>query len=441
MTDHSLECIQDELGNVIMIRPASKGCEDRKPIMLQGHMDMVCEKEPGCDKDMEKEGLDLFVDSDLIGAKGTTLGGDDGIAIAFALALLEDETLKAPRLEFVCTVSEEVGMDGAHAIDFSPCKARRLINIDSEEEASVIIGCAGGGRMEITLPVIRKASKDAVFELTVDGLLGGHSGTSINEGRANANMLMARILRKLSQSMDISLISFEGGNKDNAIPRISKAVVCVPAGDAGSLKDIVSKEASDIKLIYAQADPDIKVLVKECEAADREALSLEDTRKIIRLLLSLPNGVIRMSSIEGLVETSLNLGVLKLSDKEIKLVYSLRSSVAAAYDALRENMRFMAEGYGADVKVHSEYPAWEYVKDSPLQNAIRDIYRRQNGKDLRVEVIHAGLECGLFAKKLPGVDAISIGPDLFDIHTPNERMSIASVQREYALVRELIETL
>lgn len=440
--DHSFEYMQDDLGNIIIIRPASDGCEDRDPVIIQCHIDMVCEKEPSCTKDMNSEGLDLFIDGDLIGARDTTLGADNGIGIAIGLALFEDDSLKAPRLELVCTVSEETGMDGAENIDLSGCKAKRFINIDSEEEDAMVLGCAGGGMVEIVLPVERKASGEAVYNLTIEGLLGGHSGSEINKGRANANLLMARLLRKLSQNMDVSLVHMGGGNKSNAIPRRCDAVISISSEDSDALRAIAAQEAADIASIYSQTDPDICVLVDEAGSASaQKALTPEDTRKVIRLLLSLPNGVVRMRGTENQVETSLNLGVLKLSEDELSLTYLLRSNVVAAYDALRENMRFMAEGYEADFRVFSEYPAWEFVRDTPLQTAIRDIYRKRNGSDIRSDVIHAGLECGLFVKKLNITDVVSIGPDISGAHTTQERLSVSSTLRVYGLLKELIETI
>ena len=437
---HHLAYQQDDHWNVIMVREASKGYEDEEPIIIQGHMDMVCEKEADCPKDMEKEGLALVVDGDLLSAEGTTLGGDDGIAVAYALALLEDETLRAPRLEFVCTTAEETGMDGAHHIDLSMCRGRRFLNIDSEEEGKILASCAGGGRLGVALPIHRKEQEGNSYTITVDGLQGGHSGNEIHKGRANADMLMARMLRRLSQEKELALLSFAGGEKDNAIPR--KAVASVLSdGSAAEIAALVADEEAKIRAIYGTADPDIAIRVtSEQDVSLRNAVTAEDTKMIIRLMLSLPNGVVRMSDhIEGLVETSLNLGILQLKEDTLTMTYALRSSVAAAYEALRENMRFMAEGYGAEVEIHSEYPAWEYVADSPLREKMIDIYREQTGKTLVVEAIHAGLECGIFAGKLKGLDAVSFGPDIFDIHTPKERLSISSVERTYRFLRAILE--
>lgn len=441
--DHGLEWQQDEKYNVIMIRPASAGYENEEPVIIQGHMDMVCEKEADCDKDMDSEGLDLMVDGDLISAKGTTLGGDDGIAVAYALALLEDESFAAPRLEFVCTTSEETGMEGAHHIDLSICKGKRFLNIDSEEEGTILASCAGGGRLVVRLGVAREAASGVRLSVVVDGLLGGHSGAEIDKGRANADMVMARILRRTAQETEVRLAAFVGGEKDNAIPRRSAADIVVSEEAAEAAERRIAEEGKKIAAEYGTADPGIQVTVKRADgdaaADDAGALTAEDTEKVISLMLSLPNGIVRMSDyIAGLVETSLNLGILKLDGDEFSITYALRSSVATAYEALRENIRFVAENRGATVEVRSEYPAWQFVEKSRLRETMAEVYREQTGKELKVEAIHAGLECGIFAEKLPGMDAVSFGPDILDIHTPQERMSVSSVERVYRLLREVI---
>lgn len=438
--EHELEWYQDDLFNVVMIKEASEGREDDEPIILQGHMDMVCEKETDCTKDMDTEGLDLYIDDDFVKAKGTTLGADDGIAVAFALALLEDENLSHPRLEFVCTVSEETGMEGAHRVDLSMLKGHLLLNLDSEGEGEVLASCAGGGRLGISYKVTRdKVAEKKGLRVVIDGLVGGHSGTEINRGRANANLLMARCMRNVLQHYQIKLVEFAGGTKDNAICRKSECLFTYDESDFEDIKRLLTEEMESIKVEYSGADSDIFMDLSE-ENLVKGEISYADTQLIVRLLLSLPNGVIRMSDhIEGLVETSLNLGVLKLNDRSFDIAYSLRSSVGAAYDALRENMRFMAEGYGADVKEMSEYSAWEYVPNSPFRKRLKAIYKEMFDKELRVEAIHAGVECGILADKIEGLDAVSMGPDIFDIHTPEERMSISSVARTYSFVKRIIE--
>lgn len=438
--ERGLEHYQDDLFNVVIIKEASEGREGDEPIIIQGHMDMVCEKEADCEKDMDTEGLDLFIDGDFVKAKGTTLGADDGAAVAIALALLEDDEISHPRLEFVCTVSEETGMEGAHRVDLSMLKGHNLLNLDSEGEGEVLASCAGGGRLGISYRVSRDTVAEGTgIRVVIGGLVGGHSGTEINKGRANANLLMARCLRRVLQHHKIKLVEFEGGTKDNAICRQSNCLMTAEVDEVEDIKRLLLDEIDRIKVVYSAADPDISIDITE-ENLVKGEITCEETQLIVRMLLSLPNGVIRMSDhIEGLVETSLNLGILKLNDESFDTAYSLRSSVGAAYDALRENMRFMAEGYGADVKEMSEYSAWEYVEVSPFRDRLKEIYMDKFGKELRVEAIHAGVECGILADKIEGLDAVSMGPDIFDIHTPEERMSISSMQRTYDFVRRIIE--
>ncbi|MBQ1640479.1 MAG: aminoacyl-histidine dipeptidase [Lachnospiraceae bacterium] len=461
--EHNLEYYQDKLYNVIMIKPATAGYEDVEPIIIQGHMDMVCEKEADCTKDMEKEGLDLEVNGDFVSAKGTTLGGDDGVAVAFALALLEDETLQHPRLEVIITVSEEVGMDGAREIDLSMLQGKRMLNLDSEKEGEVLASCAGGGTARISLPIERQelaqgptimgvAQGAAAYrELVMTGLLGGHSGDEIDKGRGNATMLMARTLATLTENLPIQLVNLTGGSKDNAIPRESKAIVVLPKDKVTKFEEIVASVQEAILSEYSMADPNIHIDVNAVEERNLGEmlgvetkvlpLSTESTSRVINLLLSLPNGIQRMSdAIPGLVETSLNLGITKMDAEYLQLGFSIRSSVGAAYVALRQKVTFVSRAFGATVAMNGEYPAWEYVQDSPLRDKLCAIYKEMFGKDLEVRAIHAGLECGLLSGKIEGLDAVSMGPDLYDIHTPGERLSISSTQRMYDFVRNIIET-
>lgn len=438
--EHGLEYYQDEIYNVIMIKEASAGYENEEPVILQGHMDMVAEKESDCAKDMEKEGLDLYIEGDFVKARGTTLGGDDGIAVAMALSLLEDDALQHPRLEFVCTVYEEVGLLGANAIDTSPLKGRRLLNIDSEGEGEVLASCAGGGRVEISLPIVREDLEGRdTFEVVVSGLMGGHSGAEIDKGRCNANILMAHILCAIIKEVKFRLIEFDGGTKDNVIPRESRAVLAIRKEYSPLLLEIMEQATQHIEPVFSVSDPDISITINKCESQGRPVLR-GMTKKIIALMLSLPNGVVRMSDhMPGLVETSLNLGILHMDDKAFHMTYAPRSSSSSAYYVLREKLRFLGENAGAKVEVLAEYPAWEYKEQSPFRDKLCRVYKELFDKDLKVTSIHAGVECGLFAEKIADMDAVSMGPDIFDIHTPAERLSIASTERTYRFVRALIE--
>ena len=433
---HNLEYYTDDLYNVIMIKEASKGMENAEPLILQGHMDMVAEQEADCTKNMLEDGLDLEVVDGFVTAKGTTLGGDDGIAVAMALAILEDEELKHPRLEVIITVSEEVGMEGAAGIDVSMLKGRKLLNLDSEEEGHFLAGCAGGCRMDVEFPFKKESLKGALVSIEVKDCKGGHSGTEIIRGRANATHMVNRILAAASDE-SVCLVDFVGGTKDNAIPRatIAKVVANQAAIDA------MMVEAEAIKNEYAVTDPEMKIEIKNEGNVVVDGVNAEATKRIIELLLSMPNGVQAMShDIEGLVETSLNLGILNLLEDELKFSFSLRSSVDSAKKALMRKVRMVAEAYGCKVSVHGEYPAWEFKRDSSFRDELVKLYEDMTGNKAIVETMHAGVECGLLASKLEGLDAVSIGPEMYDIHTPKERLSIASTERIYNYVRKVIET-
>ena len=432
-----LEHYQDEANNVILIAPATLGYEDAPAVILQGHVDMVCEKEAGCAKDMDKEGLDLFVDGDLVGAKGTTLGGDDGIAVAMALAALEDTTVQHPRLEVVLTTDEEIGMLGAAVLDVTPLQGRTMLNIDSEEEGIFTVGCAGGSSVFCHLPLVREEFAGETLAVRVSGLVGGHSGVEINKGRANADVLLGRLLRAMSAATELRLVSAEGGNKDNAIPTAAAAVVTVADGSAA--RKAAETLAAELKKEYRIADPGLTVAV---ETVETKSLPMDEvtTGKALCMLTCLPNGVQAMSmDIPGLVQTSLNIGILKCGDDEMMAVCSVRSSVASQKQMVRDRLRCLTEQMGGRVDVIGDYPAWEYLPDSPLRERMIEVYREQYGKEPVVETIHAGLECGLLGEKLPGLDCVSFGPDLTDIHTPRERMHIASVQRTWKLLCEVLK--
>lgn len=439
-----LEVHQDAIYNVIIIKEASTGYENEAPIILQGHMDMVCETAPGCTKDMSREGLDLVVTGDYISAKGTTLGGDDGVAVAYALALLDDETLAHPRLEFVCTVAEEVGMDGAHAIDCSPLKGHLLLNMDSEDEGVVLAGCAGGGTAEVSLPAEREACPWERATLQVTGLTGGHSGTEINKGRSSSVAVLARVLREAADQTDLRLLAMVNGSKDNAISREGTALVAVENRQA--FADAVAASAKAIAAEVHAADPGLAITVTTGRpvagvAQDADALNAEATRRALALMTALPAGVQRMSdNVAGLVETSLNWGVATLDGDGLVMRAALRSSVGTAYRALADKVRWVAQSLGATVETGGEYPAWEWVEDSVLRDKMARIYREMFGKELVIEAIHAGVECGLLAGKIPNLDAISMGPDILDIHTPQERLSISSTKRMYDFIVKIIET-
>ena len=438
---HGLFYIQDELKNVIIMKDATPGYEQEEPVIIQGHLDMVCEKKPDCGTDFETDGIKVMIEGDYLTADGTTLGGDDGIAVAYALAILASDTIAHPKLEVLFTVSEEVGMEGASGIDVSMLEGRRLLNLDSEEEGFLLAGCAGGARIECKLPVKCTDAKGCAFEITVEGLNGGHSGVEIDKGRANANLIMGRILTELGKHTDYHLASAEGGRKDNAIPRECKALLCIPQQDIQKVTQALADLEKNLANEYAVTDAAIRIRTEqENVPLPLKMLDSDSTERAVLLLLALPNGIQTMSAdVKGLVETSLNLGVLKLDTQELSLCYAVRSSVSSAKEALLDKMTWLTEGLGGAAERSGDYPAWEYKRDSAFREKLAAVYERMYGKPPVIQAIHAGLECGLLAGKLPGLDCISIGPDMKDVHTTEEKLSISSTKRVWEFILEVLK--
>jgi len=437
--ERGLKYIQDEVNNVIIFQNGTCGYEDHEPVILQGHMDMVCEKDASCPIDMATEGLDVTHDGHSIFAKGTTLGGDDGIAVAYALALLDDTSIPHPPLEVVITTDEEVGMLGAAAIDLSMLNGRTLINIDSEDEGIFTVSCAGGARATINLPEERRSVYGPCIRLTVDGLKGGHSGVEINQNRANANKVMGEFMSRIQALMPLCLTSFSGGSKDNAIPRSCQATLVAMGIGLERINGIAEALQAEIRETYDE--PDATVQAFDVDALGGNALTTECTAKVIALLCSAPNGVQKMSAdIEGLVQTSLNLGIAKLGNG-MSLTFSVRSSVNSEKEELLQKLRDLAAFHGAGYSQMGEYPAWEYRADSHLRDVMVRTYTDMFGKEPQVVAIHAGLECGLLSEKLPGLDCVSVGPQMHDIHTSREKLEIASTERTWKFLLEVLKAL
>ena len=437
--ERGLKYIQDEANNVIIFQDGTCGYEDHEPVILQGHMDMVCEKDESCPIDMATEGLDVTHDGRCVFAKGTTLGGDDGIAVAYALALLDDTSIPHPPLEVVITTDEEVGMLGASVVDLSELRGRTLINIDSEDEGVFTVSCAGGAKATINLPEERRSVYGPCIRLVVDGLKGGHSGVEINQNRANANKVMGEFMGRIQNLMPLCLTSFSGGAKDNAIPRSCQATMVAMGIGLERINDIAQKLQDEVRATYDE--PDATVQAFDVDALGGNALTTECTAKVIAMLNSVPNGVQKMSAdIEGLVQTSLNLGIAKLG-KGMSLTFSVRSSVNAEKQELLQKLRDLADFYGAAYSQMGEYPAWEYKADSKLRDLMVKTYADMFGKEPEVVAIHAGLECGLLSEKLPGLDCVSIGPQMHDIHTSREKLEIASTERTWKFLLEVLKAL
>ena len=436
---NELRYIQDALGNVILFGDATPGYETREPVILQGHMDMVCEKDADSPIDMEKEGLDITHDGAYVFAKGTTLGGDNGIAVAYALALLADKTIPHPALEVIITVDEETGMEGAAGIDLSMLKSRTMLNLDSEEEGIFTVSCAGGVKTTITMPVQRRAVYGPCVRLTVEGLRGGHSGVEIHKKLANANKVMGEFLGRVQQLMPVCITKLQGGAKDNAIPRSCQVTLVALGMYIERINDVAAQLQQEIREQYDE--PDVIIRGDDVDALGGNALTTECSAKVIALLNAAPNGVQAWSrDIDGLVQTSLNLGVARLADS-LELTFAIRSSVNQEKLDLAKRLEELAKFYDAEVSHKGDYPAWEYKKESRLRDTMIKVYKQMYAADPQVVAIHAGLECGLLSEKLPGLDCVSIGPEMHDIHTSRERLGIASVGRMWQYIQEVLKNL
>lgn len=440
--DRELNYIQDELGNVIIYKPGTVGYETHKPVIIQGHMDMVTVKTPECDIDLETDGLRLAHDKEFVWAEGTSLGADDGIAVAMAMAILDSDSIAHPPIEAVFTINEETGMDGAHFIDASKLTGRVMLNIDSEEEGIITCGCAGGIRVYGSFPLGSEEITSACAEICISGLTGGHSGNEIHKGRANANILMGKLLYEIAEMATIRIVSIAGGEKDNAIANACNTVFAYDAADFDKISAVVKRFEDKVRDEYASTDSNLKIGLtrldyKSIKVAD-ESVSLG----IIKAMASVPDGVQKMSAdIEGLVQTSLNFGVIDTSDNCVNMTFCLRSSVSAERDALAEGLSEILSTNGGTVSTGGKYPAWEYAKDSQVREKAVGAYEKLFGCKPEITVIHAGLECGLFADKLNNLDCISFGPDILDIHTVSEKLDIKSTQRVWEFLLELLRNL
>lgn len=438
--EHGLEYVQDEMNNVVIYKSATEGYEDAPAVILQGHMDMVCEKRPDVDHDFTKDPLNISVKDGYVTANGTTLGGDDGIAVAYGLALLESTELAHPALEVLITVDEEIGLLGAEGFDCSALKGKRLINLDSEAEGSLWISCAGGLSGISTIPVQRVEAEGQKAAVKITGLMGGHSGAEIDKKRANANVLMGRFLYTLQKEAAYEIISLAGGQKDNAITREADAELLVE--DVNAVKACAEKVQKGFREEYAGTDEGITIEITDLGASSARVLHPTSREKVLFFLMEVPFGIQKMSgSIDGLVETSTNIGIVKLGEDEFLGSSSVRSSVEAAGAALSDKICYLTEFLGGDYTVQGAYPAWEYRKDSPLRDQMVEVYEEMYGEKPNVVAIHAGLECGLFYKKIEGLDCVSLGPNMKDIHTSEEVLDIASTERVWKYLVKVLESL
>ncbi|MBR6510155.1 MAG: beta-Ala-His dipeptidase [Clostridia bacterium] len=435
---NSLRYIRDNAHNIIIFKESSRGYENAEPLILQGHIDMVCQKDKDYNINFEKDGLKLYVDGDFLKAKGTTLGADNGIAAAMILNILERNDISHPRIEAVFTTDEEIGMIGAMALDVSPLNSRKMINLDSEEIDTVTVSCAGGSEFNAFLKGESEASSGELLTLTIKGLKGGHSGVCINEGRQNAHILLGRILGFMKAFSYFKLVSVSGGDKSNAIPNFCTTTLLCE--NAKEFKEKAEEYVKIIKEEISAREPEFEVNIELGEVENAETFSDEVLDKFIFALFCTPNSVLEMSAeIENLVETSLNLGVLNSDNNKITFGYALRSNKKSALKALEDKLYRFYSVIDAEIETGGHYPPWEFNPNSSLQKIYEKCYFEQFGAKPKVEAIHAGLECGVFADKIENFDCIAIGPELLDVHTVNERLSISSTAEIYKLLLEILE--
>lgn len=438
-----LECIQDAALNIIIKKPASIGYENAPAVIIQGHMDMVCEKNSDKEHDFEKDPINLVVKGDYIYADRTTLGADDGIAVAYAMTVLEDNTIEHPAIEVLLTTDEEAGMSGAMALQPHYINGKIVLNLDSEEEGKLLVSCAGGIRTKSILPIewIDKKNDTIAYNIVIRGLKGGHSGMEIHLGRGNSNKLMGRLLKNIDKELDFNLVSLNGGSKNNAIPRESSSIITISQKDERKLLDIKRRVCEELKNEFSKKDPNLRVHLLEVEESVDRVFSDDSTKKAVNLLYMYSNGVNTVSSdIQGLTESSTNLGVVTTLENSIEYDSTARSSVSSLKDEIVTRSKCITEILGGKLVTESSYPEWPYKTDSKIREVCKDVYERMYEKTPEIVAIHAGVECGLFKEKLGNdVDMISFGPDIIDIHTPNEHISISSVERCYEYLLEVLK--
>lgn len=438
--ENGLEVIQEECLNIIIKKPATAGYEHLPAVILQGHMDMVCVKAEGSNHDFTKDPVPLVVDGDFIRTNGTTLGADNGVAVAMSMAILTDNTLQHPAIEALITVAEETGMDGAFNLDGKHLKGQVLINIDSEEEGVMLASCAGGVNNLVYVPIERTAATAGrkAFELTIKGLMGGHSGMEINKNRANAIKLMGRTLEYMAD-LDLEVAHFSGGEKMNAIAKVAKATILVKESDVAKFNEVAKQAEATFKNEFQTADPNLRMELVET-AVPTEVFSKKTTQSTVDLMRLIPYGVQTMSAnIAGLVESSNNIGVLETKDNDILFTSAVRSSVKSLKDELNRRIEVAAKLTGARMELVADYPEWEYRVNSDIRPLLAATYKDITGKEMHLDAIHAGLECGLLKEKLGDIDMVSIGPNLFDVHTPEEHLSVSSTQRVYSFLVEVLK--
>ena len=429
---------RDSANNVVIKKDASKGYENAEPIIIQGHLDMVWQKDEACQKDLETEGLDLYIDGDFISAKGTTLGADNGIAVAMTMAILADNTLSHPPIEAVFTSDEEIGMLGAKELDTKVLSAKRMINVDSEEPGVITVSCAGGIDFTMTIPFEKETAVGEKVIISLKGLLGGHSGIEIDSGRVNANILAGRILGHLAKECAFDIAEINGGTRANAIANLCQIVLVTENAKelTQKAKEYLDAVKTEIFAKEKNFDAEIEVLANQ----EYEVLAKCQKDKLIYALCLAPNGVQEMSAeIENLVETSLNLGILETKEDKISMTFALRSSKKTALFALLEKLETLAKCIGVNAENSGFYPPWEFKRDSKMQELCTTVYEEMFGSKPKIEAIHVGRECAIFAGAIDGLDCISIGPKVMDAHTTSEKLSISSTKEVFDLLINILK--
>lgn len=442
--ERGLYCRQDERYNVLIKKPGTAGYEASPALIIQGHIDMVCDKNEGTEHDFLTEPLKLYIDGDDIKACGTTLGADNGIAVAYMLALLDAQDIEHPPIECVFTVEEEIGMGGATDFDAFDLEGKRFLNMDTEEEGHLMVSCCGGRRMRVYLPLEKEAKQaDAkIFVIRILGLKGGHSGADIHLQRASANVLLGRLLLELREKMDYALVRADGGNMDNAICREAEAVICIDPAKEAEGAALVAELQKVFWNEYKDCESDIMMEMEAATEEVVEVLTAETRDNLIAMLQLLPYGVQTMdANMEGLVESSSNIGILKTNEDHIYIDNAVRGSVETRKDAICKKIEVLGELCGAKVVGVNDYPGWQFNPNSELLGIFKDAWVEKFGVEPKVVAIHAGLECGLFARKIPGLDLISLGPDMHDVHTPDERLSISSTIRVWDYLKLVLKKL
>lgn len=435
--EHNLRAIRDDANNVVVFKDGTKGLENANPVILQGHLDMVCQKTDGSSINFDTDGLSIVQDGDFLMADSTTLGADNGIAVAMIMAILASDTITHPPIEAVFTTDEEIGMIGAGQLDVSVLKGKTMINLDSEEQESLTVSCAGGVDCKIAIPCSKAKTKGTSLSVTVKNLTGGHSGVEIDKGRVNANILMGRILNHIKREIDFDIALLEGGDKRNAIPVKSEVQVVVK--DVYAFKKALSEYFDIIKKEVSEREKNVTLEICENQSGEFDVLDKKSADKVLYMLLTTPNGVVDMScEIQGLVETSLNLGVFKTLENSVVMEYALRSNKRSALDFLSEKLCTFANHNSCEAEFSGRYEPWEYNEKSALREIYIKAFEEKFGHKPKVEAIHAGLECAVFSASIEGLDCIAIGPDMSGVHTTEEKLSISSTKSIFELLCEVI---